>query len=220
VLEAEDFVKSIDDLDTLDRKAARGDNEALFNLAIRYANGEGLEKDPEKATQLLLQAADQGYVHAQLLLARLNKSRGEEEGALYWLKRAADQDDLNAQTDLGAHYFEKQDYDNAFKWLYRAARKGHPEAQYGVGILYREGWGVGKNPREAKRWIKQAAMQGNAKAQLQYGGMILDESSKPSQSEAGMVEVDAQAIKWIQKAAAQGLPEAQQVLENLGQSPE
>ena len=76
--------------------------------------------------------------------------------------------DLNA----GLRALDKGDYDTALKELLPLARQGNPEAQFGLGFMYRHGGqGVPKNNKEAVKWYRLAADQGDFGAQNNLGHM-------------------------------------------------
>lgn len=52
----------------------------------------------------------------------------------------------------------------------------------------------------AYRWLREAALRGDAKAQTALGGMY--------RGGQGVARDDAEAVKWYRRAAAQGVPEA------------
>ena len=80
--------------------------------------------------------------------------------------------------------------------LKQRAKQGDPLAQLTLGNMYKKGTGVSKNLKKAHKWIKKAAEQGLAHAQLTLG---LNKS----------IENDTEAWRWMKKAAEQGLPQAQ-----------
>ncbi len=83
-----------------------------------------------------------------------------------------------------------------------AAEKGDAKAQYAMGSAYYLGSGVARNLKAARHLYKLSAEQGLAEAQMAYGIFLLN----------GFDDVAgdrALGIKWIHKAADQGLPEAQ-----------
>jgi localization factor PodJL len=73
----------------------------MHNLAIAYAEGEGIDKNPERAAAWFNRAAEQGYKDSQFDLAVLYE-RGDGV---------------------------KQDAGRALKWYLVAARAGDAEAQ-------------------------------------------------------------------------------------------
>ncbi len=67
--------------------------------------------------------------------------------------------------------------------------------------MYADGIGVAQDAKEAVRWYRQAAAQGNAEAQLSLGlAYGLGE---------GVAQDEREAVGWWQKAAAQGNADAQ-----------
>lgn len=116
------------------QSAAQGNNAALNNLGLMYANGWGVAEDDAEAVRWYRQAADQGNVKAMYALSVMYSS-GEgvpQDGAL------------------------------AMSWRLKAAKGGDSSAQQALGTDYRHGLnGVAENPVEAARWHGLAAAQGN-----------------------------------------------------------
>lgn len=88
--------------------AERGEAVAQFNLGIRYANGEGVEKDEAEAVKWVRKAAEQNYARAQFTLGcyylsgkGVEKDRAE---AVKWYRKAAEQNFAPAQLILGCCY--------------------------------------------------------------------------------------------------------------------
>lgn len=84
-----------------------------FVLGDMYFQGQGGEKDYDKARRLFIQAAEGGNADAQNNL-----------GYIYTLGIGTD-----------------TDFNEAKKWLRMGAAQGHPQAMVGLGSLYRNGWG-------------------------------------------------------------------------------
>src|SRR5436305_5237353 len=84
-------------------------NKSMNNLALRYYNGEGTEKNLEKAFYLYQKAAENGYIIAQYNLAMLYyNGEGTEknlETAFHWYQKAAERDHITAQHNLGYLYY-------------------------------------------------------------------------------------------------------------------
>ncbi|MEQ1638642.1 MAG: tetratricopeptide repeat protein [Methylococcales bacterium] len=68
------------------RAVSGNDAQAQYEFGLRYANGDGLESNPEQAAQFFLSAAKQGHAEAQ---------------AAHWYQQAASQGELEAQNLLG-----------------------------------------------------------------------------------------------------------------------
>lgn len=113
------------------------DPQSQFVLALKYRNGDGVDKDDARALGLATRAASQGYAPA-LTLAGMMYQNGEGVAAdpyiaaAYFLK-AADQGDPWAQSTLGGMYLGgvgvEQDNVLAYKWLSRAAAQGNASAR-------------------------------------------------------------------------------------------
>lgn len=114
------------------KAAEQGHEQAQYNLAIAYFNGEGVTKSEEKAVEWFRKAAEQGNGMAQFYLGlAYDKGDGVEENG-----------------------------EEAFKWYKKAAEQGIREGQCYLAICYFNGKGVAKNPAEGIKWVKKSAEQG------------------------------------------------------------
>ena len=77
-----------------------------------------------------------------------------------------------------------------------------------LGTLYLQGLGVTADRTEAFTLLKQASEAGDVTGQFGMAMMFL--------SGAGVSPNPAEAVKWLQAAARQGLAEAQQMLQQQG----
>ena len=57
-----------DEISDLKKRAERNDPEAQYRLAVIYANGKGVPKDFDKASQYLIRAAEHGHQEAKKAL--------------------------------------------------------------------------------------------------------------------------------------------------------
>jgi TPR repeat protein len=176
-----------------------------YNLAVMYANGQGIEKDAKEAIKWYRLAAEQGYSLAQFNLAIMYaKGQGIEKDyneAVIWYRLAAKQGYNPAQHNLAIMYENGQgvekDIKEAIKWYQLAAEQGFAPAQYALGILYAHGRGLEKNDKKAIKWYQLAAEQKYESAQFnlaciyENGGRDVEKNYK-------------KAIKWYQLAAEQG----------------
>ena len=97
--------------------------------------------------------------------------------------------------------FEHTDYAAALREVQPLAEQGNPDAQLFLGKMYLKGQGVPKDPDQANKWFKQAAMQGNAESQFFLGAWYL------------LSHRDiAEGLKWMQLSAEQGNQDAQLLL--------
>lgn len=148
------------------------DAEAMFDLGLRYQNGDGVERDFSEATKWYLEAAENGHALAQMLIAR-QYATGEgvdcdlAESAR-WYREAAENGIAAAQCRLGQYYFDgigvEQDYGEAAKWFRLAAENDYSTAQFNLGGCYALGLGVEKDKAEAAKWFRMAAENGERDA--------------------------------------------------------
>ena len=141
-----------------------------------------------------------------------------------------------ALADLIADWYDApQDPAAAEHCFRRLAEGGDPAAQWWLGVSYQYGVGAPKDRKNALRWFRQAARQGNARAQESLratedsaaGGedseklqIAAEQGSAQAQYRLGYrywngdgVERDErQAADWFDRAARQGLAPAQRML--------
>ena len=113
----------------------------------------------------------------------------------------------DAQYELALAYetgrLVPRDRATAQHWMLKSAHQGYAAAETAMGSYYLENHHAGPIPNyaDADRWLRMAATQGDAEAQLWlglgykrgfFGGIDYQES-----------------LKWLRKSAAQGLPDAQ-----------
>jgi putative methionine-R-sulfoxide reductase with GAF domain len=110
-----------------------GDSVAQYELALRYADGEGVAQNYQDAMAWFSKAAANGNEKAQwkLGLGYLNGigvPKDEREAAL-WFKRAANRNDVRAQNSLSDLYLSGRgvptDYVRAYTWAGIAAGQGN-----------------------------------------------------------------------------------------------
>lgn len=113
-------------------RAAQGDAEAQLQLAMRYAEGDGVIQNDKEAAKWIVLAAKQGLAEAQYQYGlMLLQGRGVV-----------------------------QDYRSAFNWIEKPAQRGYARAQYTLGELYRYGTGTAVDKARAYLWFNLAAAQG------------------------------------------------------------
>jgi hypothetical protein len=113
----------------LRRAAERGSAGAQYQLALRYANGEGVPQDAEEAVRWYRRAAEQGLAPAQYQLG-LRYTNGDGV---------------------------TKDFAEAVNWYRRAAQQGVAFAQFNLGVRYANGQGVERDPVLAYMWFSLAA---------------------------------------------------------------
>jgi TPR repeat protein len=86
-------------------EAAKGDADAMFNLAQAYKLGNGVKQDLAQAEALFGRAAAQGHIQASDNYGLLLFQRGQRTQALPFIRAAADRGDPRAQYLLGIGHF-------------------------------------------------------------------------------------------------------------------
>ncbi|AHG74500.1 hypothetical protein X781_23570 [Mannheimia sp. USDA-ARS-USMARC-1261] len=125
--------------------AELGDAKAQFNLALMYANGQGVAQSDKQAAYWFEKAAEQGYAAAQFNL-----------GLMYGNGKGV------AQSDTQAAY-----------WYEKAAEQEDAKAPFNLALMYYKGKGVRRDVSKAKQLFGQACDNGNSGGCNNYS--ILDE---------------------------------------------
>lgn len=112
---------------------------------------------------------------------------------------------LLADFDQAAAAFATGNYPQALQTLQPLAEQGDARSQYAMGVMYENGFGLSKDPKQAAAWYLKAAEQGNPDAQYNLGAMY--------EHGIGMAVDYPQAARWYRPAAEQGDIDA---LSNLG----
>ncbi len=236
-LAAENEGRSGDAVRWYTASADLGHGIGLWKLGMAYALGKGVQRDVDKAKDLLTAASSTGVAEAQFELGRLRLTGGFE-GAVptarrEWLDLLTASSAAGvpeAQFELGRLHlnggFEGADPSAGRELLIRAAKNGRAEAttllkslagddaeqgdvdvQFVLGCMYSGGEGVDLDYAEASRWWRKAAEQGDADAQFNLGLQYA--------MGMGVTQDHDEATRWLGKAASQGHEAAQGKLEDL-----
>jgi len=189
--------------------AKQGISKAQSNLAVMYANGEGVPQNNITAVKWLTKAAEQGQATAQHNLGFMYQNgSGVPKSymtAVMWYTLAAEQGYANAQHNLALMYEEgngvAKSLNDAIKWFTLAAEQGYAEAQHNLALMYDSGMGVTENNGQAIKWYTLAAEQGHVDAQ--YNLALMYEEGE------GVTKSLSNAIKWYTLAAEQGDADSQ-----------
>lgn len=96
--------------------------------------------------------------------------------------------------ERGYDAYEQRKYPEAAAQWRNAADLGHARAQNGLGVLYRDGIGVNRDPKEAVRWFMESASRGYAIGMYNLALMYKDG--------AGVMRNDVEAYKWFYLASS------------------
>ncbi|MEL7091495.1 MAG: tetratricopeptide repeat protein [Pseudomonadota bacterium] len=132
----------------------------------------------------------------RMLLEGMGGPADTEQG-LTRIQNAATGGHLPALTYLGrlAMTGAAKDPALAVRYFQQAAALGHAEAKHLLGLMYKDGRGVEQNLDLAATWLGAAAVEGHGPAMYQ---LTLLPGTPPET-----------AARWLQEAAAAGVPEAQ-----------
>ncbi len=170
------------------KRAADGRNRnGMFNLAVAYYDGEGVEKNLPEAFSLYRRAAGLGHVSAMSNLA-----------GMY-------QDDQGLPQDLD----KKSRYFLAKHLAIAAAEGGESDcAMNALAQLYEEGEAASQNTQIALYWYDRAAQAGSAAALFNMGRLLTQSSNSKDHT---------QGIAKLRQAAEKGDVDSMMLLAKLYQ---
>ncbi|WAW09860.1 sel1 repeat family protein [Oxalobacter vibrioformis] len=195
-------------------RAEKGEVAAQLELALRYAEGDGVSMDYKKGFYWLKKSADNGYAVAQFNLGLIYEQGMYEvpqdlEKAVFWYRKAADQGDVEALFSLGAFYLKHdRNTGKATVPMAKAAEQGHAGAQYFLGMLYERGDGVEPDREIAIALYQDAARQGLAAARERLAALGVG-------NPAFSADYDKSSFAAVLAAAEGGNPAAQLQMANM-----
>ena len=211
-----DFTKAVE---WLTKAADLGHAQAMVYLGNCLYHVIGYI-DYKKAVSWFRKAAELGLARGEnnLGVCYLNGKGVEEDKAEAFrlFRKAAAKDYAMAQFNVGRCYYfglgVEENWPEAVKWFEKAAEQGIVGAMPYLGDVYYYGkHGAPQNAEQAVNWYRKAAEQGNAYAQYKLGECFWFGT--------GVHEDDAEAWKWLESAAAQGVDGAQYYLQKMSLSP-
>ena len=157
------------------QEAEQGNALAMYDLGRMWADGLGVEADPEAAREWYRKALN-AFLSAEKELPERKKTYLQYRiGKMYLAGLGTD-----------------QDYETAALWLERAAEKSHKYAQYTLAGLYAKGQGVERDLKHAFALYHASAIQGNPYASYELAKMFRDGT--------GTVKLAEQAEEHFQDA--------------------
>lgn len=189
----------------LSRAERQGDVMAALEVAEIYRNGWGVERNENKAAQILLRysSAQNAEVNYQLGLIYYYGTSVEQNYrmARRHFRRAADRGHADAQGYMGSIYYWgrgiSEDYTKSCEWFKLAARQGDKYSIEMLGFAYHYGKGMPTNQDEAFRLFHRAASGGMARSQYMlyefYSGQVQN----------GKYRNDKLALHWARASASQ-----------------
>ena len=155
------------------REAAEaGDPVALYAVALRHADGQGVPVDPAEAAIWFERAADSGLAPAQYRIGNMYEkgtgvSRDYAE-AMRWYEEAAESGNATAMHNLAVLHATgpdgKVDNEAAVRFFREAAEHGVRDSQFNMGILAVRGVGTPQSLEEGYKWFAVVAASGDQDA--------------------------------------------------------
>ncbi|TDR94806.1 tetratricopeptide repeat protein [Enterovirga rhinocerotis] len=176
----------------LEFAADRGHALALWKLGRMYADGDGVVRNDLKAFNYFSRIADDNA----------DESPDSPRAGVV----------ANAFVSLGTYFLDGIKGTNivpnperaAEMFAYAASYFGDPDAQYLLARLYLKGKGLGRDMRQAARWLNLAAEKGHSAAQAVLGQMLVNGDGVPRQRARGLMwlelalqAADARSQAWI-----------------------
>lgn len=196
-------------------------------LPLARAAVQRLPSAPEGEMSESLRTALQGLAEAELLLlsrcaqALLHSADADQDELLRLLTLAAAAGDKTAQYLLGLRFARmaspgsrspqaggSANYKRAIRWLTLAGERGVADAWYALSRIYLKPEFSQRSLPDAQRFLERAAEIGHAVAQLECGASAWRHRRE-------VADNDVRALYWLQKAAAQGNPEAAALLAKI-----
>ena len=198
-------------------ESSAGRGFAQYALGKKYRDGQGVERNIQKAVELFTLAAKQGNNFAAFALGKMylsNDASLPRDGttALNWITYASERGNQFAQCYLGKLLLKgadgiPQDTNAALRWLRASVEQGNVYAEYALAMAYLNGKIVPKDDLKALELLRHASSQDNQFAQYQLGKMMLQGEETPKDV--------ATAVHWLTVSAMHGNQYAQYALGKL-----
>lgn len=190
---------------------------AQYALGKKYRDGQGVERNIQKAVELFTLAAKQGNSFAAFALEKMYLSDDPAlsrnvAAALKWITNAAEHGNQFAQYYLGKLLLKgtddiSQDTNSALRWLLASVEQGNVHAEYALAMAYLKGESVPKDSLKAMELLKRASSREHHFAQYQLGKLLLQGEDVPKDVVA--------AVHWLTASAMHGNQYAQYALGKL-----
>ena len=182
--------------------AKQQSDELAYKLGKMCAEGNGTEKNYEKAIDYFSKSVEYNNMNAYYGLGKIYADKEEKfydlPKAISNLTVAADQEHVYAQLFLGKIYtdetYECIDIKKGITWLDKAATQNNDFAQYKLGKIFMENEEF-KDITRSISYFTKSAEQGNQHAQYALGSYY-------SNTENPDYDI-RKAINWLEKSAAQ-----------------
>ncbi len=212
-------------------EAEQGNALAMYDLGRMWADGLGVEADPDAAVEWYRKALNAflsaekklperkktylQYRIGKMYLAGLGTDQSYETAAL-WLEQAAEKSHKYAQYTLAGLYTKGQgvekDLKRVFSLYHASVSQGNPYASYELAKMFRDGTGTVKSAEQAEEHFQDAFS----------GFLVLEEQSHDDKLQyrlgqmlyqgIGTERDEEEAVRYWQQAAKLGNVNAQYAL--------
>lgn len=196
-----------------------GHSDSSFYLARIYDRGIAAKQDFGEAAKYYLRASEQGSIFAEPRLGRLYQNGfGIEKDpveAQRWFRRAAawlvrpPDYDVDLRLASGSLSYEplSREFQDALAWM-SGVRRWDAARQYRESVRYRDGDGLAVDGTLAQRLLGIAAEGGFARAQHEFGVLLLSGDAAPLISGEVCETIGGAGLSWLHRAAVNGYPAA------------
>ncbi len=193
------------------RQAAdKGYADAQTALGELYLSGDSIKKDETEALKLFKQAAAQNNTVAMRDLGAIYKMGygvpKDTYEAAKWYRKGAELGNPDCMTFLAELILldaVKGNYKEALEWLNKAVDYDYSYKQYLLGMAYEAGKGTAVDIKEAIKWYKKAAAQGDENAQLRL--TELEKYAKSASLEGCVFELNMLSLTFMANSKFESL---------------
>ncbi|MDE7167605.1 MAG: sel1 repeat family protein [Clostridia bacterium] len=138
------------------------DGEGVYELALKYKEGDGVDRDIILSEELVKKSAELGYAQAQYEVG-CDYDYEQNDLAIEWFEKAAAQEHEEAMQKLGDIYnygrdtgtpVIEEDPEKALKYYLPLAEKGNVDFMKSVSLVYALGY---EDEENALKWLAKAA---------------------------------------------------------------
>jgi TPR repeat protein len=215
--------------------AEMGNTNAQNNLGVMYHNGEGVERDYNKAIYWYQRAAEHGHKVAQCNLGVIYRNtpaiEKDYKKAFFWFSESAKQGYRDAQLNLGVMYkygeYVEQDYKKATHWFSEAAYPScsyshnadcplhYPLAVNALAFMQEKGFGTEQSNQYMFENYFDSAEDGCANSQYKIGLIYLEPPNNIYENEVAISQSNRKAYIWFSLASLQGHAQATEMKNKL-----